>query len=52
MDWVAGVWDATPDGWLAQICQKAGRNLTNAEWQQYARGVPYVKSCPNLPGPK
>jgi WD40 repeat protein len=52
MDWVAGVWDATPAGWLEQICQKAGRNLTNAEWQQYAAGVPYVKSCPNLPGPK
>ncbi|MCJ7568724.1 MAG: TIR domain-containing protein [Anaerolineales bacterium] len=32
-----------------KACQRAGRNLTQAEWLRYFPGVPYRKTCPDLP---
>ncbi len=36
----------TPQAWLAQACQFAGRDLTAAEWAHYAGGLPRVAVCP------
>jgi WD40 repeat protein len=30
----------------ATLCARAGRTLTNAEWQHYLAGVPYRSPCP------
>jgi WD40 repeat protein len=30
----------------SSICASTGRSLTQAEWHQYAQGVPYRKICP------
>jgi WD40 repeat protein len=38
--------------WQALACQRANRNLTKAEWQQYLPGEPYHKTCPDLPTPE
>ncbi len=34
---------------IEKACQRAGRNLTQAEWQRYFPGEPYRKTCPQLP---
>jgi hypothetical protein len=34
---------------LAAACQRATRNLTWQEWQQYLPGEPYRQTCPHLP---
>ena len=36
----------TPQAWLALACQFAGRDLTAAEWSQYAGSLPRVAVCP------
>ena len=38
--------------WQALACQRANRNLTRAEWQQYLPGEPYRPTCPDLPVPE
>ena len=38
--------------WQALACQRANRNLTKAEWQQYLPDEPYRRTCPNLPAPE
>jgi WD40 repeat protein len=41
---------ATLAGWIAQACQIADRNLTQAEWKSLASATEqYHKTCPNLP---
>lgn len=35
--------------WAARACRIAGRNLTQAEWQQFFPGSPYRLSCPQWP---
>jgi hypothetical protein len=35
--------------WISQECQRAGRNLTQAEWNVYFQGETYRKTCMNLP---
>jgi WD40 repeat protein len=42
-------WDMTPEAWAAQACALAGRNLTQAEWEQYLPGKTYHKTCPSFP---
>ena len=47
-------WDMTEADWTSQICDKAGRNLTPAEWARYGSpGVEPISVCPdnNSPGP-
>jgi WD40 repeat protein len=43
------LWDFDPQHWLSRACQVAGRNFTQAEWQQYFPGEPYHKTCPQWP---
>ncbi len=35
--------------WAARACRIAGRNLTQAEWQQFFPGSPYRLTCPQWP---
>jgi WD40 repeat protein len=38
--------DVNPGSWIAQTCQRAGRNLTRAEWQLYFGAEEYRQTCP------
>ncbi len=42
-------WHIDSDSWQAIACQRANRNLTQVEWQQYFGDEPYRLTCPNLP---
>jgi hypothetical protein len=43
------VWDLDPAHWVDAACQVAGRNLTEAEWDQYIGDLaPYRETCPEL----
>jgi hypothetical protein len=44
------VWQATMTGLLQTACQRAIRNMTWAEWQQFMSG-PYRPTCPDAPIP-
>jgi WD40 repeat protein/transcriptional regulator with XRE-family HTH domain len=39
----------TPDTWPAELCRRAGRNLTSSEWTFYIGPEPYRRLCPELP---
>ena len=41
--------DATRKSWQARACERANRNLTRAEWQNYFGDEPYRATCPGLP---
>lgn len=41
-----------PDEWIDVACARAGRNMTQAEWDQYRPGVTYSKTCTGFPGPE
>jgi len=43
------LWPADPPSWVELNCQRAGRNFTQAEWQQYFPGEPYHITCPQWP---
>jgi hypothetical protein len=30
------------------VCQRVGRNLTEAEWKLYVADVPYTSTCPDI----
>jgi hypothetical protein len=32
------------------LCRAVGRNLTQAEWRQYAKGIGYHQTCGATPG--
>jgi hypothetical protein len=34
---------------MRKACQLAGRNFTQAEWQQFMGNLPYQSTCPDLP---
>ena len=40
------LWDVDPATWIAQSCQRAGRNFTSAEWEFYGFTEPYRATCP------
>ena len=41
---------AAPSTWIEHACALAGRNLSQAEWEQYAPpGGRYVRLCPQYP---
>jgi WD40 repeat protein/DNA-binding SARP family transcriptional activator len=42
-------WDVDRKSWQEQACERANRNLTQAEWQQYFGDQSYVATCPDLP---
>jgi len=41
--------DTDTDSWAEHACSIAGRNLTQAEWQQYFPSRPYHVTCPQWP---
>ena len=44
------IWDVSPEAWIERACRVAGRNLTQAEWDQYMPSTePYQITCPNFP---
>ena len=46
------VWDLAPQTWIAETCQRAGRNLSLSEWTQYFQDQPYPEqdlTCPQWP---
>lgn len=43
------VWDLDPQLWVEKSCQRAGRNLTRAEWTQYFPNEEYRVTCAQWP---
>ena len=43
------IWTLDSASLIDKACQRAGRNLTQAEWLRYFPGNPYRKTCPDLP---
>jgi WD40 repeat protein len=44
------LWDINPESWAQKACVIAGRNFTQAEWQQFLGiSIPYHATCPELP---
>jgi len=39
------LWDVDTESWITKLCQRAGRNFTRAEWEQYGFTEPYRKTC-------
>jgi WD40 repeat protein len=35
------LWDVNAESWVEKSCQRAGRNLTRAEWATYLSDKPY-----------
>ena len=44
--WVA---DTHVSGWVGRACAVAGRNLAEAEWQEYFPNLRYASTCPQWP---
>jgi len=42
-------WDVNPDSWAERVCELAGRNLTELEWQLFLPQTDYTKTCPRWP---
>lgn len=43
------LWLGSPAAWRGRLCQMAGRNLTQAEWQELALDAPYHVTCAQWP---
>jgi WD40 repeat protein len=43
------LWGVDPQSWLEKSCERAGRNFTRAEWEQYLFDVEYRKTCAQWP---
>lgn len=47
---IVRLWDLSPDFSIRRACQRANRNLSLTEWEQYiGTDVLYEKTCPELP---
>ena len=40
------LWDVDSLSWIQKTCQRAGRNFSQSEWNQYFPGEPYHLTCP------
>ena len=41
-----------PERWADELCARAGRNLSDAEWKRWvSKALPYQEQCPGLPKP-
>jgi WD40 repeat protein len=47
--WDLNWWDRPPADWAETGCRLVNRNLTQAEWDQFAGDLPYERTCPDLP---
>jgi len=43
------LWTMELSIWIEKACERAGRNLSQAEWQRYFQEDLYRKTCPGLP---
>jgi dipeptidyl aminopeptidase/acylaminoacyl peptidase len=41
-----------PPLWPQQLCARTGRNLSQAEWNEYLGAQPYRRQCPQRPSGK
>ncbi|HEY4932817.1 MAG TPA: hypothetical protein VII23_14705 [Terriglobales bacterium] len=49
-DMTARLWNVDPISWISRACERANRNLSQAEWRQYmGASFRYSRTCPNLP---
>ena len=49
----ARLWLVSEEGLITLACRTAGRNLTQAEWQQiFPSAQPYRQTCPDFPAPQ
>ena len=49
VDGSLALWKVEPQMWIEKTCQRAGRNFTQSEWQQYFFDEPYRLTCPQWP---
>jgi WD40 repeat protein len=47
--WDLGFWKRPLSDWNEAGCRMVNRNLSRAEWDQFARGLAYQQTCPTLP---
>ena len=50
-DGVVRHWYARTEDLLEAACQRASRNMTQEEWQQFMGAEEYRPTCPELPAP-
>ncbi|MGH8906489.1 MAG: WD40 repeat domain-containing protein, partial [Egibacteraceae bacterium] len=44
------LWPLRLDAWVALACERVGRNLSQAEWDEFVGAdTPYVRNCPEFP---
>jgi WD40 repeat protein len=43
------LWDVDSSSWQQLACERANRNLTQAEWQRFFGDRPYEDTCPDRP---
>ena len=48
-DQTARLWNLDFTSWLTAGCKTVNRNLSESEWNQIAPGIPYERTCPDLP---
>jgi energy-coupling factor transporter ATP-binding protein EcfA2 len=48
-DKTARLWNPSFTSWVAYGCKLVNRNLSMAEWDQLLPGLPYERTCPELP---
>jgi hypothetical protein len=48
-DSTARMWNPSFDSWMPVGCRLVNRNLSMDEWNQLLPGVPYGRTCPDLP---
>jgi len=49
-DHTLNLWDVDQKSWASRACERANRNMSQAEWEHYiGKNVPYHRTCPNLP---
>ena len=48
-DATARLWDVDFSTWHEAGCGLLNRNMTMAEWESLLPGVPYERTCPDLP---
>jgi hypothetical protein len=46
--WNPIIWDRPGERARRLLCRIAGRNLSRREWRQFASGLPYHRTCPEL----
>jgi WD40 repeat protein len=49
IDQTAQLWDPSFKSWVMVGCRLVNHNLSMSEWDQLLPGVPYERTCPDLP---